>query len=294
MEPTVFTARPPSSPAPAGDLYLVRMASRAFTGAAGFLADPANRAQTEEYLVDLGRPYRRELSAAVSGHSYAEMAETLIGGLVPAGEPVGLLVLAFDVHDVRPGQPAAAYLSHVTPGAPLAFAVCDQGTAAPFSGLRIARDYMSSAGIGRALLILAEQAALPYHCPAPLPARHQGVAMLLGAGRGDARPQARLAGLRQHPGTAPADVAGLADADLAELASAVRQVSLVVSPPLAGLWAGDAARTRVTPAGQPFTGIWRDLAAELARADLVVVADYDPGLRYLCLAGFSPAARDLR
>src|SRR5258708_9696394 len=136
----------------------------------------------------MARPYGRKVPAApcgeppspALGHSYGEMARVLIGAFVPADEPVDLLVLAFSIHDLRPGRQTAAYLSHVTPGAPMAFAICDQGSAAAFSGLRVAREYAASAGIRRALLIVAEQAALPYDCPATPPAQHRGVAILYG------------------------------------------------------------------------------------------------------------------
>ena len=102
----------------------------------------------------------------------------------------------------------------------MAFAICDQGSAAAFSGLRIARAYASSAGVRRALLIVVEQAALPYGCPVPLPSQHRGVAMLyapdassgsdVDAGSdvdsdGDgAAPWARVAGVRQHRASRPA------------------------------------------------------------------------------------------
>ena len=190
----MFVARPPASPPLWGhppyrrDLYLVRAGRRAFDGPAEFLTDPANRARVGEYLADAAGPYARDVPAALFGeplspalgHSYGEMAEALIGPLVPADEPVDLLVLAFSIHDLRPGRQTAAYLSHVTPGAPMAFAICDQGSAAAFSALRIAREYASSAGIRRALLIVVEQAALPYDCPVPVPSQHRGVAMLYG------------------------------------------------------------------------------------------------------------------
>jgi 4-hydroxymandelate oxidase len=213
------------------------------------------------------------------------MAEALIAPLVSIDEPVDLLVLAFSIHDVRPGRQTAAYLSHVTPGAPMAFAICDQGSAAAFSGLRIARGYASSAGVRRALLIVVEQAALPYDCPVPVPARHQGVAMVYGD---RAEPPARVAGLRQHPGVPPADVPGLAAADLAELAAGHREVGLVLSDALATVWTAPAARrVRVTPPGQPSTGVWWGLIDEFTggtgRPGLLVAGDYDPGLRYLCL-----------
>ena len=295
----MFVARPPARPPLRRDLHLVRAVRRTFTGPAEFLADPANRARVGEYLADMARPYALEVPpdrfggppAPALGHSYGEMAAALID---PAGEPADLLVLAFSGHDLRPGRQTAAYLSHVTPGAPMAFAICDQGSAAAFSGLRIARAYVSSAGIRRALLIVVEQADLPYGCPVPLPAQHRGVAMLFGDGPSDdgTGPQARLAGLRQRPGVPPGAVAGLAAADLKELAASHHETGLVLSAALAAEWtAPAAARVRVMPPGQPSTAVWWGLIDELTgdagHPDLVVAADYDPDLRYLCLAGFA-------
>ena len=302
----MFVARPPPTPRPAGsgpatpanhrDLYLVRAERRAFDGPAGFLADPANRARVGEYLADMARPYAREVPTALFGeppspalgHSYGEMAEALIGPVVSEDEPVGLLVLAFSVHDLRPGRQSAAYLSHVTPGAPMAFAICDQGSAAAFSGLRIVGAYASSAGVRRALLIVVEQAALPYDCPAPVPSRHQGVAMLYDDRAGRAP---RVAGVRQHPDVPPGAVAGLAAAGLAELATGHREVGLVLGDALAAAWTAPVAgRVRVMPPGQPSTGVWWGLIDELGSdtgpPDVLVAADYDPGLRYLCLTAF--------
>jgi 4-hydroxymandelate oxidase len=221
------------------------------------------------------------------------MAEALIGLAVPAGEPADLLVLAFSVHDQRPGRQTAAYLSHVTPGAPMAFAVCDQGSAAGFSGLRILRDYASSAGVRRALLIVVEQAALPYRSPAALPSQARGIAMLYGE---CGEPLARVADVRQHPGVPPGSVPGLAAAGLAELSAGHQEVGLVLSDALAAVWTAPAAgRVRVMPPGQPGTEVWWGLMDELTgnagRPDLVVAADYDPGLRYLCLTAFDTGSR---
>jgi hypothetical protein len=49
----------------------------------------------------------------------------------------------------------------------------------------------------------------------------------------------------------------------------------------------------VMPPGQPSTDVWWGLIDELVgdadpagRPDLLVVADYDPHLRYLCLTAF--------
>jgi hypothetical protein len=323
----VLVARPPAGPPARRDLHLVRAARRTFTGSAEFLGEAGNRARVGEYLADMARPYGLHVPATLFsappsgalGHSYGEMAQALIGPLVPADEPVGLLVLAFSVHDLRPGRQTAAYLSHVTPGAPMAFAICDQGCAAAFSGLRIAGEYVASAGIGRALLVVVEQAALPYPSPGPVPAQHQGIAMLYAdaaAAGGDAAAasetgaatqdrdagamtRARVVGVRQHPGVPAAAVADLAAAGLSELAAGQDQVSLVLSSTAAAVWATPAAgRVRVMPPGQPSTGVWWGLLDELsgeagqARPGFVVAADYDPHLRYLCLTAFdlSPAA----
>lgn len=302
----MFVARPPAGPPHRRDLHLVRARRGAFTGPAEFLADAENRARVGEYLGDMARPYAIEVPAGLFGeppspalgHCYGEMASALIGEVVPADEPVDLLVLAFSIHDLRPGRQTAAYLSHLTPGAPMAFAICDQGSAAAFSGLRIVREYACSAGIRRALLIVVEQAALPYDSPAAVPSHHQAVAMLYSAmvdGGPGYVPLARLADVRQHAGVPPGDVAGLAAADLAEFAADHRRVGLVLSEPLAAAWTAPATRhVRVTPAGQPSTGVWWGLIDELAtgagHADLLVAADYDPGLRYLCLTSFDAVA----
>ncbi len=244
----------------------------------------------------MGRPYGRDVPAALFGepgspelgHSYGEMAERLIAEAVSAGELVDLLVLAFSVHDLRPGRQTAAFLSGITPGAPQAFAICDQGTAASFSGLRAVREYASSGSIQRALVLVVEQAALPYDCAAGVPAQHRGVAMLLGR---RASSQPRLAAVRQHPGVPPGRVAGVAAAQLRELAPGQPGVRLVLGSELGKLWPQPpAGRVRVMPGGQPSTDVWWGLADELALGanspGVLVIADYDPGLRYLCLAAF--------
>jgi hypothetical protein len=306
----VFTARPPAGPLAVRDLELTRAVRRTFTGPAEFLADPASRARVGEYLTDMARPYGRTVPAGLFtgpvtaglGQSYGEMADELITAAVSPDEPVDLLMLAFAVHDFRPGRQTAAYLSSRTPGAPAAFALCDQGSAAAFTGLRIAQAYAASAAVQRVLLIVVEQAVLPYDCPVPLPSQHRGVALLLRDGTGlegaglegaGLESPARITGLRQHAGVQPAAVAGLADADLAALAAGHSRVTLVLSDALAGRWTAPAAgRVRVMPPGQPATAAWWGLIDELSAAGdgpgLVVTADYDPGLRYLCLTAVRP------
>jgi hypothetical protein len=294
----LFKAGPPAPRPPGLSLHLIRTESQVFSGPAEYLQDPVIRADVGTYMADMTRPYALEVTpglfgeplAPALGQSYGEMGEALVRALVPEDEPVDLLVLAFSVHDLWPSRATAAHLSQVCPGAPMSFAICDQGSAAAFSGLRIAGEYATSAGCERVLLIVVEQAGLPYPSAAPLPSRHQGVAMLFGAA---SVPPARVVAVRQHPAVGAKGVAELAAAELAELSAGRRDLRLVLGDGLAAAWpapaqgCGRPARVRAAAPGQPSTGVWRELVEELAddtgRPGLVVAADYDPGLRYLCL-----------
>ncbi|WP_117209515.1 2-hydroxy-acid oxidase [Allorhizocola rhizosphaerae] len=231
-------------------LHLIRVRRRLFGTPAQL--PPAHRAALGVFITDLVRPYGLALreQEVHNGHSYGEMAAELIAETVGAHEPVDLLVLAFAIPDLWPGRATATYLSHVCPGEPLAFAVCDQGTAAAFTGLRLAREYLRGDGFERALVLIVEQAVLPYEPAAPvtLPQRHAGVALLCGRSGG-----LRLEALEQHP-----DV------------TAERAIEML----------GDTRDTG--------TGAWWELDPSSPGGE-VLVADYDPLLRYLCLARFTSA-----
>jgi 4-hydroxymandelate oxidase len=324
-------------------LRLVAAERRTFTGPARYLEDPANRADLATYLADLigsgptgstgsapdygfgdgagaGPGVDDDADVGAGGQSYGEMAEALIAAVVPDGQPVDLLVLAYSIHDVQPGRATATYLSSVCPGTPLSFAICDQGSAAAFTGLRIAMDYRGNQADpartdgGRVLLIVAEQAGLAYPVApsannAARPGQHRGVALLFEREPAEREPaegakagpegSARLVGLRQRPGLAAADVAEQAAAELAKLSAGHLRVRVLANPALGDLWDGrPAGEPRIGPADQPATGPWWQLLDELAtpqsarqpaeQPDLLVAADYDPDLGYLCLAAFTP------
>lgn len=269
---------------PAGAPRLARAARREFPGVSDLAFDPELRL----FLADLVRPYdlplRDDLLDCGAGQSYGEMAAELVRRIVPADEPVDLLVLAFGIHDIRLGRSTAAYLSDVCPGRPMAFAVCDQGAAAPFTALRLIGEYRPR----RALLLVAEQSALHYLPPGPavVPDRHAAVALLFEQG------DAGSTVVRQHADV-PARLAGslLAD-DVAALSGDRTDVTLVLG---GGLPRPPAAVDTVpAPAGQPYTGPWWALAEGLAgwqaAGRRVVVAEYDPALRYLSTSGMDVAA----
>jgi 4-hydroxymandelate oxidase len=247
-----------------------------------------------DYLSDMVRPYGLGLHTDEldrgDGHSYGEMAGSLIPQTVPADQPVDLLVLAFAVHDVIPGRSTAAYLSHLCPGEPTAFAVCDQGAAAPFTALELIRAYAGADGCRRVLLAVAEQATVPYDLaePAAVAARHAAVTLLFG----ESGP-ASVRAVRQHADVEPARVSEMLGAEIAALPAAPGKLTLIAGNGLASvaLPAGElvaADQVLIAPAGQPCTGVWWELAGGVAgwaaAARRVLLADYDRALRYFCVS----------
>lgn len=266
----MFTSGPPV-PADA-PLSIRRVVRRAFTGPAASTGDPDRRARLHEYLSDLVRPYgtvlRENLFASANGHSYGEMAAA-----VAPDEPVDVVVLAYAIPDIRPGRATATYLSHILPGNPLAFAVCDQGAAAGFTGLRLVREYLAGDERRRGLLIVVEQSVLHYEpaAPARVPDGHFAVALLCAPSG-----PARVATIRQLPGVsleeASAVLAGC-PAKTAVLGAGLSSVELSTV---------DYVR-RASP-GRPYTGVWWELAEEYASGQPLLIAEYDATLGHLCVS----------
>ena len=283
----------PGAPPAPGRLRISAGARRAFTGPAAIAARPDHRPHLHAYLSDLVRPYQLTLRPDGHGHSYGEMAAALIPELVPADRPVGVVVLAFAVPDVRPGRATATYLGELCPGSPLTFAVCDQGAAAGYTGMRLAGEYARAGDCPGALLLVVEQAALPYDVglPVHLPPAHRAVGLRL-----DRTGPAVVRTVRQHAGVAPGRVAELLAGELAGAAAGGwGELRLIADPDLAGELAGELAGgsvdgpIRVVPASRGHTGGWWELAGALAApeqpdAGRVVLASYDRQLGYLCVS----------
>ncbi|MEV4518389.1 2-hydroxy-acid oxidase [Dactylosporangium sp. NPDC049525] len=251
---------------------LRRAVSRRYPDPAALAADTGHAARLSTYLTDLLTPHGLTLTPdalnPVRGQSYGEMAVELL-----PDEPVDLLVLAYDVPDISPGRAVSTYLTHVCPGSPMSFAVSDQGRAAAFTALSLMQTY--AATHPRALLIAVEQSDLPYDpgVPVALPAAHAGIALHLSASA-----EAPLSAVTVLPD---------ADASVDAL-DGLAATTVVLGGGMAAL-AGDVKADRVILAdpAQPMTGVWEALAGlDLATAGRVAVADYDPALRYLCVAAF--------
>ena len=261
-----------------------------FPGPAALADDTVHTGRLRVYLTDLLRPYGLGLDPDAlerGGQSYGEMAEALIRLAVPDGESVDLLVLAYSVPDITPGRATTTYLSHVCPGGPMAFAVSDQGSAGPFTALRLLREYARTGGARRALLLVVEQSALPYDpgVPVTLPDRNSGVALLFG----EPGPGERVAGLGAVT-TRPLS-AGPTTADLGPLGDGPDPVTAILSATLAAQAPalGGVKQLTVAEAGRPGTGVWWELAGELTGE----LADPAAGPRRLCLADYDAELRCL-
>ncbi|MFE3873861.1 hypothetical protein ACFXPX_05585 [Kitasatospora sp. NPDC059146] len=239
----VGPAAPTGAPAPAG-LRITRVLARCSDGRSEASLDPDLRVFVSDLVRPYGLPLREDLLREGVGHSYEELAAGLLREAVGEDEPVDLLILAFDTPDVRPGAPSSLALSRSVPGGPLAFAVCDQGSAAAFTALRLAAEYHRTGACRRAVVVLAEQTALHYEPaePVALPRRHAVVVLVC-----EEEPGEGLTVRQQHH---PAD----------RPASAVRARTAELGPGAAVL---DATGTADGPAAQPFTGPWAELAERL-------------------------------
>src|SRR5690242_865960 len=153
----MFVTGPPGEGC--GGLRVSAATHRAFDGHSELAKDPALRAYLRDMVAPFGLALRDELFDEGIGHSYGDMAEPLIGSLVPGGARVDLLVLAHRLHDIRLGRATATYLGSRCPGDPLALAVCDQGVAAAFSALHLVQAYAATGACRRAMVLIVEQTA---------------------------------------------------------------------------------------------------------------------------------------
>jgi hypothetical protein len=284
-------------------------ASQAFDEPAGDARDPMLARHLADMLAQYGLTLREDVDVQSAGQSYGLMAGSLIAAALdatgdartaaaPPRQPVDLLILAFAVADVAPGRSTAAFLASLCPGEPMAFAICDQGIAAPYTALRLLGATGDAADCRRALLVIAEQATAWYDPPAPvaLPARHAAVVLGFDAdARGGLGPgrQVRCADL--------ATAGDLVSAVTTELAGGRRDVTLITGN---GLGACDrlavpaSVQQLAAPEGQPCTGAWGELANGLgswaAGGRRVLIADYEATLGYVCVAAIDVAATATR
>ncbi|WP_052707646.1 hypothetical protein [Streptomyces rubellomurinus] len=237
-------------------LRITRALARRFDGRSPASLDPDLRVFVSDLVRPYGLPLREDLLGEGAGHSYEELAAGPLREALADGEPVDLLILAFDTPDVRPGAPSSLALGRAVPGSPLAFAICDQGTAAAFTALRLAAAHRATGSCRRAVVVLAEQTALHHEPPepVPLPERHAVVVLVC-----EDDPAGGLE-VRQARG-------------VDDPARTVRGWAEELGPGAAVLL--DAGLGGERPPAQPFTGLWALLAEQVPRQRPVLAAGYD-------------------
>jgi len=209
--------------------------------------------------------------------SYSEMTDTLVLAAEAGGEPLDLVVLAYSIGELDPRRCVATRAHRLSAGDPFGFAISDQGTAAPFTALALIASYLGSGMCHRALLVVAEQAEVPYHVPAGtvLPERDTAVALVVERDAG-----ARVRTLVQRASVAPSEVEAIVATELA---------ALPAGPTGPTGPAGPAQVTVIGPTGLPSglvcTAPWWALAEELSRPAgdprRTVLVNYDASLGYL-------------
>ncbi|MGW7445251.1 hypothetical protein [Kitasatospora sp. NPDC054795] len=232
------------APGPTG-LRITRALARRFDGRSETSLDPDLRVFVSDLVRPYGLPLREDLLGEGVGHSYEELADGVLREALAEDEPADLLILAFDTPDVRPGAPSSLALSRSVPGGPLAFAVCDQGGAAAFTALRLAAGHQRTGGCRRAVVVLAEQTALHYEPPGPvpLPERHAVVVLVCEEAPGEGLAVRQIRGT-----TSPAESVRAAAGELG---------------PETALLLGPGFGPPEPPPAQPFTGLWAELAEHL-------------------------------
>ena len=282
MYATRLAAR--TSPPEVAASGLRRAVRLTFPNPAVSAANPAHTQRLGVYMTDMLTPYGLGLTPGAlergAGQSYGEMAEAMIREIVPPGEEIDLLVLAIAIPDITPGRATAIYLSYKCPGNPMAYAICDQGTAAGFTGLRLIDSYARAGESLRALLIVVEQAELSYdpRTPVAVPVGHVAVGLLFGT----SATQGRAVSVRNHTDVSPDALGAALAARIAELSTGHEDAVTIVGAPLAAFAPGAVAE------GQPLTGVWAAFADAVPGSSRVILADYDPQLRYLSVAAFDP------
>ncbi len=194
-----------------------------------------------------------------------------------ADGPLDLVIGAHAVPDSDPFLSLSGSYAHRYDADALVFGVSDRGRLAPFSALRIARAHP---GLSRILVVALDQSSVPFEDPGlddlDTTADH-AVGLLLSAVPGAAG--ARLDLLPDACEVAPGAVRAAVDAALAG-----RGVDLVIAGPHVGPVTGH--RVVEAPRDQLCTAVWSALAEELSRtrARRIALVDYEPSLKYLCLA----------
>lgn len=231
-----------------------------------------------ERLAAYGVPVEPDLPSAGNRNSYSRLAAALLPEL---GPPPDAVVVAHCLPDCDLSTSIAGYLQQRVGGQPLIFAVTEQGRTTPFVALRMALDLVHSGGYRRVAMLVLDQGTFVYSDPA-LDGVDRETDHAVGLVLAPDGP-VRIGPVRHLTQVAGHHAAAVLDAELDRLPLR-GDVTLVAGPDVPP--GGRPYRRRSTHPGQLCTGVWSELAAQLAGAGphTVLAVEYEPALGYLCLA----------
>jgi hypothetical protein len=252
--------------------------------------DPRYRNFFAELLDAFGMPFNVDAFSQARSNSFKTMAAELLRVLSPSGSQYDLAVIAHATPDAEPSYPGC-YIAETVSGAPLAFAISEQGTVPAFTALRLVADIVQPGAFHRVLLLILDQRTLLYRGESCL--HDCGVALVF-AETGDLGTMS----VQHWANVRVPDVGSRLGEEFGRLRAAGSAVTLFagagldISRDLLGLPA-DADVVRA-PTGFPTTGVWLSLTARLKQwkgtGRQAVLADYDHELRDLCLCTLDVAA----
>ncbi|MEV8504558.1 hypothetical protein AB0368_06960 [Actinoplanes sp. NPDC051475] len=257
---------------------------RRFGAGLPYLPDPMDP-PLEEHQKDLGALYGLEFRSdfdfgSARRNTLCEMAEAMLPDLGHDVDEVDLVVLARQTPDADFRRSVACWLNWRLPLAPTPVAVSDQGSAAGFTALRMAHAYVTSAGLRRALVVLADQTSFAFDAPSEqVPATDAMAAFVVEPVDPDDRalPACVLPVVPDH-------VASAASQLWQRVPTPLSETLVVVGPGIDPALFTGAAQVVTAEPGMPSTGVWGQLAERRFGLPYAALIDFAPGPSLLSIA----------
>lgn len=131
-----------------------------------YALDPEIVEFNEALLAPYGMRFSEQLARQGRNVGFGALAEQLLSAAPGQPAEPDMIIVAYALPDPRSlGKTVSSHLNHLLGGRSRSFAVSEQGLAAPFTALRIARAYAQSGRCASLALFVLEQTTLPYPEP---------------------------------------------------------------------------------------------------------------------------------
>lgn len=267
------TRRPGLVESPLG---LARVVHRRFDGGDRRIDDEFSLRHFADLTRGYGVAYREDVLRSGPGTTFTAMAQELHRAVEPGA--VDLALVAHSTPDLDCRLSAATFLSEALPEGPLVFAMSDSGSCTPFAALRLAGDFARRHAYRRVLVLVLDQATLPYDVDQDL-AGDAGVALLLDTGSGDPLTIGHEAGVRE------ADLPSALDAGLGSLIGPDELVTVIAGAGVDPSLIRHSGPVLAAGQGYPCTSGWALLAAHGEGRVVLVEYDRSTGDFGLCSVG---------